>query len=142
LKEIGAILVAITTMTLAMISFFREEKETTAKFTYKELAAQAEKASIERLQIQKDISNIRGYLEATKNHQENIEKKLTDIIKTPIIETPVIITTPNVPEIPSEETPWRTNASPRSTAKPNLNRPPPLPELMAAPEEYSAPSID
>ena len=72
IKEIGAVLAIVSSLVLGTIGYLKESDESIAKAGYKELASQIEKDSKERLQLQKDIAAIRGYLAAKAEQDDKV----------------------------------------------------------------------
>jgi hypothetical protein len=72
IKEIGAVLAIVSSLVLGTLGYLKEGNESIAKAGYKELASQIEKDSKERLQLQKDIAAIRGYLAAKAEQDDKV----------------------------------------------------------------------
>lgn len=72
IKEIGAVLAIVSSLILGSLGYLKEGNESIAKAGYKELSAQIEKDSKERLQLQKDIAAIRGYLAAKAEQDDKV----------------------------------------------------------------------
>jgi len=72
IKEIGAVLAIVSSLILGTLGYLKENNESIAKAGYKELATQIEKDSKERLQLQKDIAAIRGYLAAKAEQDDKV----------------------------------------------------------------------
>ncbi len=135
LEKIGYIIGIVASLVFAVLSFFREEKEGTAKEIYKELAKQQEEASKERVQLQKDLAAIRGYL-AAKAEKPSFFKLMPDEEK----EERVAVIKPKIGVATTAVT--VSTVSPVKVAAIPAEKPRDLPVVRAKPKEYIAPPVE
>jgi len=134
IKEWSVIIGIVASIVLGGFSYFKEEKEDTAKKAYIEVTKQLETASRERVQLQKDLASIRGYLAAKSERpvKLRIDPEDTESAVTQLADA----ARPRVT--------YRNAPSPAPTIEVAASpaEPEEIPELEAAAEEYSAPPVE